>query len=68
MTRQEGIALGLLVVGVLLGVVCIIADLAGGPSYLHVFTWIGGTAFGYGVVTLITASVQRRRDGGAPRP
>lgn len=58
MTKQEYAAVGLLVVGVLIGVACVLGDIAGGPSYLHLFTWVGGFAFGYGVVTLI---VNRRR-------
>lgn len=60
-TKQEGAALGYLVVGLLIGIVCLVSDMFGGPSYLHAFTFVGGIAFGYGVVTLVRSTIRRRR-------
>ena len=61
MTKQENIAIGLLVVGLLGGIASLLGDIAGGPSYLHVFTWVAGFAFGYGLVTFIRSNLRRRR-------
>ncbi|WP_424466810.1 hypothetical protein [Pseudoclavibacter helvolus] len=61
MTRQEGLALGYLVAGLALGVIALIADLMGGPAYLHALTWVGGFAAGYGAVTMYKSARQRRK-------
>ncbi|PPG41999.1 hypothetical protein [Pseudoclavibacter sp. RFBA6] len=61
MTRQEGLALGYLVAGLALGMIALVADLMGGPAYLHALTWVGGFAGGYGVVTMVKGARQRRR-------
>ncbi|WP_434968731.1 hypothetical protein [Microbacterium sp. bgisy207] len=53
MKNQEGIALGLIVGGLIVGILCLLGDIWGGPSFLHVFTMVGGFAVGYGTVTLV---------------
>ncbi|MDR5698994.1 hypothetical protein [Agromyces aerolatus] len=67
-TTREGAALGYLIGGIVVGVVALIADLAGGPSWLHAFTFVGGIAFGWGVVTLIQSTRERRNGSGLVRP
>ncbi|PPF37107.1 hypothetical protein [Pseudoclavibacter sp. AY1H1] len=61
MTRQEVLALGYLIAGLALGVIAVIADLMGGPAYLHALSWVGGFAGGYGLITIIKSARQRRR-------
>jgi len=67
-TTREAAAVGYLVAGILVGVVALAADLMGGPSWLHAFTFVGGIAFGWGVVTLIQSTRERRRGSGLVRP
>lgn len=67
-TTREGMALGFLFAGILVGVVALIADLMGGPSWLHAFTFAGGLAFGWGIVTLIQSSHDRRKGNGIIAP
>jgi hypothetical protein len=52
-TRSIGVTLIVLGVAFLVG--GIIWDIYDGPSWLHVFTWVGGAIFSYGVVSLIYA-------------
>lgn len=67
-TAREGAALGYLFGGILVGIVALVADVMGGPSWLHAFTFVGGIAFGWGVVTLIQSSRDRRKGNGIVRP
>jgi len=67
-TTREAAAVGYLVAGILVGVVALVADLMGGPSWLHAFTFVGGIAFGWGVVTLIQSTRERRHGSGLVRP
>ena len=53
--KTRGIAVTLMVMGVAFLVGGIIWDVNDGPSWLHAFTWVGGWAFGYGVVLLISS-------------
>ncbi len=60
MTKQEGAAIGFIIAGIVVGVLCLLGDIWGGPSLLHAFTWLGGFAVGYGVFTIILESRRRR--------
>jgi hypothetical protein len=53
--NARNIGITLMAVGVLFLVGGILWDVNGGPSWIHVFTWVGGGAFGYGLVSVITA-------------
>jgi threonine/homoserine/homoserine lactone efflux protein len=50
---RRSIGVTLVVIGIVMGAIGLVLDLNGGPSALHVLTWIGGGLFGYGFVTLI---------------
>lgn len=52
-TQRRSIAITFVLVGIVMGVVGLVLDLNGGPSALHVLTWVGGGVFGYGIVSLI---------------
>jgi hypothetical protein len=52
---RRSIGATLVVLGIVFLVVCIVWDLNGAPSWLHAITWVGGGAFGYGLVTLLSA-------------
>jgi len=67
-TTREAAAVGYLVAGILVGVVALVADLMGGPSWLHAFTFVGGIAFGWGVVTLIQSTRERTHGNGLVHP
>ena len=51
----RSIAVTLIVMGIAFLAGGLIWDMNGGPSWLHAFTWVGGWAFGYGVVLLVSA-------------
>jgi hypothetical protein len=53
--KTRSIAVTLIVMGVAFLIGGIIWDIYDGPSWVHVFTWVGGAIFGYGVVSLIYA-------------
>ncbi|MFF9565023.1 hypothetical protein ACF1AJ_16870 [Leifsonia sp. NPDC014704] len=53
--KLRRIGVTLMIVGVLFLVGGVMWDLNGGPSWLHVLTWVGGGVFAYGLVTTITA-------------
>jgi hypothetical protein len=63
-------AIALLVIGIATLVGCLIADMEGGPSWLHALTWTGGALTATGVslirlavnnrVTPVTSADQRR--------
>jgi uncharacterized membrane protein YgdD (TMEM256/DUF423 family) len=55
LNKTRSIAVTLIVLGVAFLVGGIIWDIYDGPSWLHVFTWVGGAIFSYGVVSLISA-------------
>jgi hypothetical protein len=53
MTREQSIAATLVIVGIVMGIGGLILDLNGVGDWIHAVTWVGGSAFGYGLVTLI---------------
>jgi hypothetical protein len=63
-TNSEGAALGSLVAGLLIGVVGLVADLAGAASWTHAFTFVGGLAAGTAIVVLVQSSIERRKGTG----
>jgi hypothetical protein len=67
LTSQERAAVGFLIGGILVGIFCVIADVMGAPSWLHAFTFVGGGAFGYGIVTLVNGNIERRQRPGLVR-
>jgi hypothetical protein len=50
---RRSIAITFVIVGIVMGAAGLVLDLNGGPSALHVLTWVGGGLFGYGFVSLI---------------
>ncbi|KQP53875.1 hypothetical protein ASF51_17210 [Agreia sp. Leaf283] len=50
---RRSIGVTMVIIGIVMGAIGLVLDLNGGPSALHVLTWIGGGLFGYGFVTLI---------------
>jgi hypothetical protein len=50
---RRSIAVTFVIIGILMGTIGFVLDLNGGPSALHVLTWVGGGLFGYGLVSLI---------------
>lgn len=52
---RRSIGVTLVIIGIVMGAIGLVLDLNGGPSALHVLTWIGGGLFGYGLVALIYA-------------
>jgi len=50
---RRSIGVTLVIIGIVMGAIGLVLDLNGGPSALHVLTWVGGGLFGYGFVTLI---------------
>jgi uncharacterized membrane protein YgdD (TMEM256/DUF423 family) len=52
---RRSIAVTLVIVGIVMGAIGLVLELNGGPSALHVLTWVGGAVFGYGFVSLIYA-------------
>jgi threonine/homoserine/homoserine lactone efflux protein len=52
---RRSIGVTLVIIGIVMGAIGIVLDLNGGPSALHVLSWVGGGLFGYGVVTLVYA-------------
>jgi hypothetical protein len=53
---RRSIGVTLAIIGIVMGAAGLVLDLNGGPSALHVLTWVGGGLFGYGFVTLIYAN------------
>ncbi|WP_157439206.1 hypothetical protein [Agreia sp. Leaf244] len=50
---RRSIGVTMVIIGIVMGAIGLVLDLNGGPSALHVLTWVGGGLFGYGFVTLI---------------
>ena len=50
---RRSIAVTFVIIGILMGTIGFVLDLNGGPSTLHVLTWVGGGLFGFGLVSLI---------------
>jgi len=50
---RRSIAVTFVIIGILMGTIGFVLDLNGGPSALHVLTWVGGGLFGFGLVSLI---------------
>ncbi|SMQ67307.1 hypothetical protein [Agreia sp. VKM Ac-1783] len=50
---RRSIAVTFVIIGILMGTIGFVLDLNGGPSVLHVLTWVGGGLFGFGLVSLI---------------
>ena len=50
---RRSIGVTLVVIGIVMGAIGLVLDLNGGPSALHVLTWVGGGLFGFGFVSLI---------------
>lgn len=67
-TARERAALGYLVGGLLVGVVALIADLIGAPSWWHAVPFLGAIAFGWGIVMLVQSDRERRKGDGIVRP
>lgn len=59
------LAIALLVIGIVTLVACLIADMEGGPSWLHALTWTGGALTATGV-SLIRLAVNNRVSPGIP--
>ena len=53
LATRRSIAITFVIMGILMGTIGFVLDLNGGPSALHVLTWVGGGLFGYGFVSLI---------------
>lgn len=53
MSREESAAVTMVVLGIVIGIGCVILDLNGAGTWLHSITWVGGGMFGYGLITLI---------------
>lgn len=50
MNQQQNIAATLVFVGIIFGIGGVILDLNGAGAWIHGITWVGGGAFGYGIV------------------
>lgn len=50
---RRSIGVTMVIIGIVMGAIGLVLDLNGGPSALHVLTWVGGGLFGYGFVSLI---------------
>lgn len=60
-TQSRSVAVALIVVGVTFGVVAVVWDLNGGPTWLHAFTWVGSSATAFGIATLVRAHNEAKR-------